>query len=154
MNDDIVHRFYDALAARDGETMAQSYRPDSVFEDPAFGVLSGADAGDMWRMLCSSDTDLKVTHNILSSTESTVVTNWIAEYTFTSTGRAVRNDITATMQFDDGKIIDHRDEFSFRKWSSQALGVPGQLLGWTPFLQKKVQRTTSSALASFQHKSS
>ena len=154
MNDDLVHRFYNALAERDGETMAQSYQPDSIFEDPAFGELSGADAGDMWRMLCASDTDLLVTHTILSSTDSTVVTNWIAEYTFTSTGRPVRNDITATMQIADGKIVDHRDEFSFWKWSSQALGVPGQLLGWTPFLQKKVQKTTHAALASFQRKSS
>ena len=152
MNRDVVDAFYRALADRDGEVMANSYHPDAVFEDPAFGVLSGPDAGDMWRMLCSSDTDLRLTHTIEEEAQDSVVTNWIAEYTFTTTGRAVRNDVTATMKFRDGKIIDHRDHFDFWKWSSQALGTPGKLLGWSPILKSKVRKTTTANLAKFQAK--
>ena len=150
MSRDLVNSFYAALAAGDGETMANLYRPDSVFEDPAFGILNGTDAGDMWRMLCSGATDLRLSHTIISSADDVVVTNWIAEYTFKATKRPVRNDVTATMRFQDGKIVDHRDRFDFWKWSSQALGTPGRLLGWSPFLKARVRKTTAASLAKFQ----
>lgn len=150
MSNDVVDRFYTGLAERDAEAMVACYSDDVVFEDPAFGELRGRDAGDMWRMLCSSDTDLKVEHRILESTDSTVRTNWIAEYTFTATGRPVRNDIEATMTFRDGQIVDHRDEFDFWKWSSQALGLPGRLLGWSPPLRSKVRATALANLSKFQ----
>ncbi len=153
MTAELATTFYNALADRDGEGMAACYSDDIVFEDPAFGELRGADAGDMWRMLCSSDTDLAITHTIVSATDSLVIANWIAEYTFTATGRAVRNDVTATMKVENGKIVDHRDVFDFWKWSSQALGAPGKFLGWTPMLKAKVQRTTRQNLDTFQAKS-
>lgn len=147
---EIVDRFYTGLAERDAEAMVSCYADDIVFEDPAFGELRGHHAGDMWRMLCSSDTDLKLEHKILSSTDTTVRTNWIAEYTFTATGRAVRNDIEATMTFEDGLIVDHRDQFDMWKWSSQALGLPGRLLGWSPLIRSKVRSTALGSLAKFQ----
>ena len=59
---DLVDAFYRALASRDGDAMAACYHEDIVFEDPAFGELKGKDAGDMWRMLCSSKTPLTVTY--------------------------------------------------------------------------------------------
>lgn len=152
MSAELVNTFYNALADRDGEAMARCYSNDIVFEDPAFGVLSGRDPGDMWRMLCSSDSDLAVTHTIGTATEATATVNWIADYTFTATGRPVRNDVTATMEFRDGKIVDHRDVFDFWKWSTQALGAPGKFLGWSPFLKAKVQRTARQNLEAYQAK--
>lgn len=152
MSADLVSQFYNALAARDGEAMASCYHEDIVFEDPAFGVLTGSDPGDMWRMLCSSDTDLAVTYTVGTVTETTATANWIAKYTFTATGRPVTNDVNATMTFRDGKISDHRDAFSFWNWSSQALGAPGKFLGWTPILKAKVQKTTRQNLDKFQAK--
>ena len=152
MSAELVTQFYSALADRDGEAMAKCYGDGAVFEDPAFGVLTGRDPGDMWRMLCSSDTDLSVTHTIVEATSTSAVTKWVAEYTFTATGRPVRNEVTATMKIVDGKIVDHRDDFDFWKWSSQALGAPGKFLGWTPLLKAKVQKTTRSSLDAFQAK--
>jgi ketosteroid isomerase-like protein len=127
-----VDIFYSGLALRDSEAMVACYTEDVVFQDPAFGELRGRDAADMWRMLCASDTDLTLEHHILEALGDTVRTNWIATYTFTPTGNSVRNDIEATMTFRDGKIVDHRDNFDMWKWSSQALGLPGKLLGWGP----------------------
>lgn len=150
MSAELVTSFNNALAARDGEAMAACYSDDIVFEDPAFGRLSGRDPGDMWRMLCSSDTDLAVTHTIEAATDASATATWIAEYTFTATGRHVRNEVTATMKIDDGMIVDHRDDFDFWKWSSQALGAPGKFLGWTPLLKAKVQRTTRETLDAYQ----
>ncbi len=149
MTEKLINTFYDGLAARDAEAMVSCYHDRVVFEDPAFGELQSKDACAMWRMLCSSDTDLRVRHTILDSSNSAATVNWIADYTFTSTGRSVTNDVTASLRFEDGKIIDHRDEFSFWKWSSQALGLPGKLLGWSPMLKSKVRSTTRSTLDKF-----
>lgn len=150
MSTAVVDAFYSSLAERDGDAMAACYADDIVFEDPAFGELRGRDAGDMWRMLCSSDTDLSVEHRILESTDTVVRTNWIATYTFSATGNKVRNDIEATMTFRDNKIVDHRDRFDMWKWSSQALGIPGKLFGWSPPLRSKVRTTAKEHLATFQ----
>lgn len=150
MSTDIVNTFYTSLAQRDGDAMAACYSEDIVFEDPAFGELRGGDAGDMWRMLCSSDTDLALEHHILESSDTVIRTNWIATYTFTATGNKVRNDIEATMTFRDGKIVDHRDHFDMWKWSGQALGLPGKLFGWAPPLRAKVRSGALDSLAKFQ----
>ncbi len=154
MIETVVHAFYAGLAARDGDAMVGCYHDDVVFEDPAFGQLQPADASAMWRMLCSGGTDLTVEHDILDSTDTTATTKWVAKYTFTSTGRPVTNVVTAKMRFVDGKIIEHRDEFDFWKWSSQALGLPGKLLGWSPMLKSKVRATTRQNLDEFRAKSS
>ena len=50
-NASVIRELYEALDRHDGETMARQYAPDARFKDPAFGELSGAEAGDMWRML-------------------------------------------------------------------------------------------------------
>ncbi len=152
MTQDLIDAFYGGLANRDGEAMAACYHDEALFEDPIFGELVVDDARDMWRMLCSSDTDLSLNHTILESTESSAKVNWVAKYTFSSTGRPVTNDVVATMKIRDGLIVDHRDDFGFWKWSSQALGIPGQLLGWTPMLKAKVRATTRTNLDEFKAK--
>ena len=110
MSKELVTRFYSSLQAGDGDVMAGCYADNVVFEDPAFGELHGEDAGDMWRMLCSRGSDLELDYHILEASTTAARVNWIATYTF-STGRPVRNDIMATMRIEDGKIVDHRDDF-------------------------------------------
>lgn len=150
MSSEIVAAFYTALAERDGEAMAAAYAPDAVFEDPAFGVLIGRDPGDMWRMLCSSRTDLAVTHRVVRAGTTSVVVHWVAEYTFSATSRPVRNEVTAHLTLRDGLITGHRDRFGFWRWSIQALGPAGRLLGWSPMLRARVRRTARANLAAFQ----
>lgn len=50
----IIENFYEAFANLDAETMVSYYHDDIVFEDPAFGILKGNRAKNMWRMLCES----------------------------------------------------------------------------------------------------
>jgi ketosteroid isomerase-like protein len=152
MSKDLVEHFYSSFAAKDADAMAACYADDIVFEDPAFGELRGEDARDMWRMLCARATDLTIEHTILDSSDSAAKVNWIASYTFSAGGRHVRNDIVASMRFADGKIVEHRDVFDLWKWSRQALGVPGMLLGWSPPMQKKVRATALGNLAKYQAK--
>lgn len=39
--------------------------------------------------------------------------------------------------------------FSFHRWASQALGIVGKLLGWSRFLEQKVQKQASDSLQKF-----
>src|SRR3954471_4993385 len=103
-NAELIERLYAALDAKDGETMASLYAPDAVFRDPAFGELRGAEAGDMWRMLCSEAGDLSVTASEVTADDSSGSARWVAHYTFSATGRAVENRISATFVFSDGLI--------------------------------------------------
>ena len=75
--------------------------------------------------------------------------HWRAHYTFSQTGRPVVNDIHANFRFEDGLIVEHRDEFSFHRWSRQALGPVGLLLGWTPVLRSAVRRKAGARLDQF-----
>ncbi len=152
MSHDLVDGFYSSFADGDGDAMAACYSADATFEDPVFGVLTGADAGDMWRMLCESGTDLRLEHTVEEADERSARVRWIAHYTFSATGRPVRNDITATFKIADGEIVDHRDSFSLWKWSSQALGTTGKLLGWSPPLQSKVRKMARGNLTKFQQR--
>ena len=64
-------------------------------------------------------------------------------------GRPVVNDIQATFRFESGLIADHQDDFNFYRWSRQALGPVGLLLGWTPLVRSKVRRMAAGRLAQF-----
>lgn len=150
MTTQLVDAFYTAFAARDAEAMVACYDDDIVFEDPAFGELSGRDAKDMWRMLCEQGTDLVIEHQVLSATATSARVRWLARYTFTGTGRPVTNDVTATMQLRDGRIVEHRDTFDVWRWSRQAIGLPGLLLGWAPPFRNRVQRTARGMLRAWQ----
>jgi ketosteroid isomerase-like protein len=127
-NGKVIRDLYDALNRHDGDAMAAQYAPDATFEDPAFGRLTGEEAGDMWRMLCSRAEDLKVELPEHEANGDEGTAHWIATYTF-RTGRPVVNDIHAQFRFRDGKIVEHRDSFSFHKWARQALGPAGWILG-------------------------
>ncbi|MCC7466236.1 MAG: hypothetical protein IT261_08210 [Saprospiraceae bacterium] len=61
----------------------------------------------------------------------------------------MHNIIRAEMEFKDGLIYRHRDYFHFWRWSRQAFGITGLLLGWTNFLQHKVQQTALKNLHKF-----
>ena len=150
-NANVIRELYDALDRHDGETMAKQYAPDARFEDPAFGELSGEEAGDMWRMLTSRATDLKVELPEHEANGDEGSAHWIATYTF-STGRPVVNDIRAKFRFRDGKIVDHRDSFSFHAWARQALGPAGLVLGLPP-MNLVVRRKALGDLAKFRAES-
>ncbi|MGH2922791.1 MAG: nuclear transport factor 2 family protein [Solirubrobacterales bacterium] len=130
--DRIITALYDALDGGAGDAMALLYVPDATFRDPAFGRLSGEEAGDMWRMLTARATDLRVELAEHSAEGERGSARWIATYTF-ATGRPVVNDIRAAFRFRDGKIVEHVDSFSFHRWARQALGPAGWVLGLYPF---------------------
>ena len=145
----LIERLYDALDRGDGEAMTACYAEDARFEDPAFGELRGDQIGAMWRMLTSRATDLSVELPSHDADEETGRANWVATYTFTATGRRVVNDIQAGFKFRDGLIADHVDQFSFRRWASQAFGLGGNAIALLPPLRTRARRTALAQLADY-----
>ena len=150
-NEATIRRLYDGLNRHDGEAMASCYAADASFKDPAFPDLHGSQPGDMWRMLTERATDLKCELVDAKADAEAGSATWIATYSFGDTGRKVVNRVRSAMRFDDaGLIVEQQDDFPFWTWSRQALGAPGLLLGWTPFLRKKVQANAAAQLARFR----
>lgn len=147
----LIEQFYTAFAKADAAGMIACYHPDIEFEDPAFGPLKGEDACNMWRMLVNPG--LELTFSKVQANGNTGSAHWDARYVFSKTGNKVLNQVDATFEFKDGKIIRHKDHFDFWKWSRQALGLPGLLLGWSPFLKNKVRQQALERLKAFKAKS-
>lgn len=149
-NHQLIDRFYAAFADRDGAGMAACYHPEIVFSDPVFPRLAGEMAGRMWKMLTSSGRDLEITHGGVEADDETGRADWVARYSFSGTGRKVVNRVEARFRFRDGLIIDHRDHFGFWRWSAQALGPSGLLLGWSPSIRRAVQGRAAARLTEFK----
>jgi ketosteroid isomerase-like protein len=146
---ELIRRFYDAFARRDAQTMGTCYANDVIFSDPVFPRLVGEEARAMWRMLAARSQDFSLTYEGVEADAQRGKARWIAHYTFSKTGRHVENIIDAHFRFGNGLIVEHTDRFDFWRWSRQALGPAGLLLGWTSGLQKKVQSTAATSLAEY-----
>lgn len=152
-NQQLIEEFYAGFASGNAKTMESCYHPDVVFEDPAFGILKGQDVADMWEMLVEkSKGNLEIEYSGIKADAFSGTAKWIATYNFSKTNRDVVNKVKATFEFKDGLIIRHTDYFNFWDWSKQALGFSGLLLGWTGFLQQKVQKQAVHSLRIFQQK--
>lgn len=146
----LITRFYEAFARLDAQAMVACYADDVVFSDPVFGELRGQEAGDMWRMLTSRAKAFSVRFDDVRADERSGAAHWVATYLFSQTGRTVVNDIQARFVFRDGKISEHRDHFDLWRWSRQALGAKGVLLGWTPLVQNAIKAQARKGLAAFR----
>ena len=150
-NAQTIEHFYSSFSHRDYASMISCYAPEIQFSDEVF-TLSGKAAGAMWHMLCESGKDLTVTFRDIHADDAHGAhgtAHWEATYTFSASGRKVHNIIDAEFDFNSGQIVRHRDRFDFWRWSRQALGPTGLLLGWTPFVRAKVQATAARRLEKF-----
>jgi ketosteroid isomerase-like protein len=149
-NEQLVNNFYSSFQKLDHKGMNACYNEDIVFSDPVFGLLRGEEVRSMWEMLCKNAKDFTLTYgNIQQLDDEYSTCDWVATYTFSKTGKKVVNRIKANMRFANGKIIEHSDAFSLHKWSSQALGFSGWLLGWNSFFQNKIKNGAKKSLLRF-----
>ena len=145
-----IARLYSAMASLDGETMAACYAESATFTDPVFGTLRDGEPQDMWRMLMSRAREFSVELLEHDADDTHGNAHWVARYTFGPTGRPVVNDVQSDFRFGaDGLIVRQRDEFDLWRWTRQALGLPGVLLGWAPVLQHSVRDRARGGLAAF-----
>ncbi len=153
-NAELLKKFYTAFANLDAETMASCYHENAEFEDPAFSLRGKKEIAGMWAMLCTAVKEKgrdvwTLDFSGISADDTHGKAHWEPLYRFSATGRMVHNIIDAEFAFKDGLIISHRDHFDFWRWSKQALGTPGVLLGWSSFLKKKVRAQAAKNLAVF-----
>lgn len=152
-NEELINKFYSSFQQLDHAGMNSCYSDDIVFFDPVFGLLEGKAARAMWEMLCTNAKDLSLTYgNIVHLDDEYSTCEWVATYTFSKTGRKVVNRIKANMRFADGKIVEHSDGFSLHKWSAQALGFTGWLLGWNSLFQRKIKNQAKRNLLKFMER--
>jgi len=145
----LIEKFYTAFQQKDWKTMQQCYHPEVEFSDPVFQKLKGREALAMWHMLVSSSSDLQITYTDVEAKNDQGSCRWEAKYSFSKTNRKVYNQIHARFLFKDGLIIQHNDTFDLWKWSRMALGLPGLMLGWTPWMKGKIRKMAVGSLQSF-----
>ena len=149
-NKQIIKRFYESFAANNAVEMIACYHDEIEFSDPAFGLLKGIEAKNMWKMLVErGGGNIKIEHKNVSADREKGAADWTAEYVFSKTGRKVFNRVHADFEFKDGKIFRHTDSFDVWKWSKQALGLSGYLLGWSSFLQNKIRQNAVKSLREY-----
>lgn len=152
-NTALITKFYTAFSNSDAQEMANCYHNEATFEDPAFGKLNHKEVISMWKMLLErSKGNLKIEFKDVISNENSGSATWIATYLFSQTNRNVVNKIDAKFEFKDGLILKHNDHFDIYKWSKQALGWKGFLLGWTNFMQNKIQQNAKKSLQNYMQK--
>lgn len=147
---EVIESFYRAFGQNDHQTISRLYHAKATFEDPVFGKLHGPEVTGMWTMLLErSKGKLKSDYEILDTAGNRVTSTMTARYTFGKHQRPVINVITTTFVVEDGLITSQKDHFNFWRWSGMALGLPGKLLGWSPYLRKKVYRESRKTLTKF-----
>ena len=159
-NQQTIDTFYRAFAQLDAKTMAGCYADDVTFDDEVFSLKGKREVQGMWSMLCEATkakgADVwKLSYRDVAADADTGSAHWDAHYRFSATGRIVDNAIDAKFKFNpQGFIVRHEDSFDFWKWSRQALGAPGALLGWTPVIRGKVRGQAGRNLQKFIARSS
>lgn len=145
----LIHRFYSAFQRGDYATMQACYHDEATFHDPVFQTLTSREVKAMWQMLLTSAKDLRIAFQDVTASAGAGSCTWTANYTFSRTGRPVQNHVHSRFTFRDGKILTQADTFDLWRWSRQALGISGLLLGWSPLVRNKVSATARKGLNRF-----
>lgn len=144
-NQALIRKFYTAFQQKDFLTMQSLYHPEATFSDPVFNNLNSAEVKAMWQMLLTSSKDLRVEFSEVTD----VGARWDAWYAFSRSGRPVHNIVRSSFTFREGLIFTQTDDFNFWRWSRQALGMSGTLLGWSSVVKNKVRATARKSLDKF-----
>lgn len=150
IQEELIHRFYTAFQQLDADAMCACYHEEASFQDPVFDLKSKDEIKAMWTMLCERAQDFELSYQNVEADHLKGSATWIANYTFSKKDRKVANSIKASFMFKDGLIISHHDSFNFWKWSQQALGITGHLMGWSSILKNKVKKEAKTNLIHFQ----
>ena len=117
----LLRRLFTSLQGRDHQAMADCYAPSATFRDIAFDLRDRREIHAMWRMICTT-TPVKVTIERIEADDRSGRARIVDEYTFSDTKLPVVNPIESRFQFENGRIVEHRDACDARQWAEQAIG--------------------------------
>jgi hypothetical protein len=123
----LLRRLFASLAASDHQAMTDCYAASATFHDIAFDLRDRREIEAMWRMICTKS-PVKVTIEHIEADDRAGRARIVDDYTFSDTNAPVINRIESRFRFEDGRIVEHRDECDERAWAEQAFG-PGPK-GW------------------------
>jgi hypothetical protein len=133
-NAQLLDRLFKSLNENNYEDMGCCYDEKAWFRDIAFHLKGRKQIRSMWHMICQGD--IQCTFEVIAADDSEGVVRLIDEYTFTDTGRHVRNPIESRFRFARGKIISQSDACDSRAWAAMALGgVSGYIAGRLRFVR-------------------
>ncbi len=150
----VAEQFYEAFMVRDHYTMGLLYAENATFSDPVFPLLNARGARMMWNMLLTRAEDLGIEVKVIEDSPAHASVDWVAHYTFGATGRPVVNRVHTEMALSNGRIVRQVDSFDLWRWSRQALGARGWLLGWTPLVRDKIRAQAAHSLREYARKAS
>lgn len=148
-NQEIIEAFYKAFQQQDSKAMNSLLAENVEFNDPAFGKLKGDEVKYMWQFLTENAKDFSLKINNIKSKNQTVTANLEATYTFSTTGNKVINKISSSFEFENGKIINHNDDFDLKNWVKQALGNTAGIFGGSFLVRNVVQKQSKALLQKY-----
>ncbi|MGO4913112.1 nuclear transport factor 2 family protein [Leeuwenhoekiella sp. W20_SRS_FM14] len=149
-NEEVLETFYSAFKAHDPEKMTACYGKNITFTDPAFGNIKGDRARAMWFMLIErGGSNLEISYSDIQANDYNGSAKWTATYLFGPKKRKVVNHVVGTFYFQNGKILQHTDHFNLWRWSRQAIGFKGLILGWSNVMKLKIQQQSSKSLSGY-----
>src|SRR3954464_14425582 len=95
-NVELLKGLFEALNAHNHDAMASCYHEDARFRDIAFNLNGRSRIHAMWHLV--GDTDIQATIDELSADEANGRAVVIDVYTFSDSGRLVRNLINSSFQ--------------------------------------------------------
>lgn len=133
-NAQLLNRLFNSLNDKNFEDMACCYDENAWFRDIAFHLKGRKQIRSMWQMICQGD--IRCTFEVIAADDSEGVVRLLDEYTFTGTGRHVRNAIESRFRFARGKIVSQSDACDSRAWAAMALGgISGYIAGRLRFVR-------------------
>jgi len=143
----LLQRLFSSLDQKDATAMTACYHADATFQDIAFRLRGKPEISDMWRMICTGD--IHTTFEIIHADGQTGRVRVVDEYTFSETGRRVRNVIDSRFTFRDHLVVEQRDDCDPREWAAMAMGgVKGFLAGHiAPLRRFKARRKLQTFVA-------
>ncbi len=132
----LLHNLFTSLNRHDHESMAECYHSSATFRDIAFTLSGKRHIHAMWHMICQGD--IRAAFDVIDADDRAGRVSVIDEYTFSDTGRPVRNVIESRFRFADGVIVAQRDYCDARAWARMAIGgIKGFLAGRSHRLRSK-----------------
>jgi hypothetical protein len=135
----VAKRFFDAYTTGDMATLDSLYDANVKWSDPILSFGDRAGTMGMWRW--EAEQSPKFSYEMVPRAPGLpadqVQVRWHADYHLN--GNPIHNDVLATLTInDEGKVVAHKDDYSWEKWAAQAFPGLAHSPAW-PYIEGVVR---------------